>query len=203
MIERSDVINETLKGLIGGRYLEVGSSNQVCFNKVEAASKIDIEPFPFEAKNPVWKCSSDAAFESMPQSELFDTVFIDGLHHCDQVIRDVYNASKHLCNSGVIVLHDCLPKLEQHQLRDYPGGFVEWTGDTWKAQAWLISKFSNVFTVNEDWGCGVILGKIDFDMPTLDELLKYTWADFNHGMMRAVDWRFAQEILSLHRCCQE
>ena len=33
--------------------------------------------------------TSDEFFESIPESERFDIVFIDGLHLCDQVWKDV------------------------------------------------------------------------------------------------------------------
>ena len=63
----------------------------------------------------------------------YDIIFIDGLHHDYQVIRDIENSLNHLSDNGVIVCHDCLPFSEVMQRQEECYG--EWTGDVWKAIA--------------------------------------------------------------------
>ena len=54
--------------------------------------------------------TSDAFF--LQNKQLFDLIFIDGLHHSHQVLRDINNALRWLSPSGTIVLHDCNPWIE-------------------------------------------------------------------------------------------
>ena len=66
-----------------------------------------------------------------------DFAFIDGLHHFDQVLRDVANVERWSTPETVIVLHDTVPVDERSQERDRSTSF--WTGDVWKAMAALRS----------------------------------------------------------------
>jgi hypothetical protein len=100
----------------------------------------------------------------------------------------------HLSPNGYIVIHDCMPMEESWQVRDYPGGFVSWTGDVWKFQAWLVSKFFNVVTINEDCGCGIIQGPLQFDIPSIEELLKLTWKDYSFESIRCMDWNSFKKV---------
>ena len=45
----------------------------------------------------------------------FDIIFIDGLHHYEQVIVDINNALSVLNDNGHILVHDCLPRTIAHQ----------------------------------------------------------------------------------------
>ena len=91
--------------------------------------------------------------------DMFDCVFIDGLHTYDQVLKDVKNSLKFLDNNGIIILHDCLPISINHQR--VPRTRYTWNGDVWKAIVELRThKNLEVFTVEADQGLGVIKKKI-------------------------------------------
>ena len=68
--------------------------------------------------------TSDEYFESIKDTEVkYDIIFIDGLHHNEQVLKDVENSLKHLSEGGSIVCHDCLPSEESRDIRiDENGG---------------------------------------------------------------------------------
>jgi hypothetical protein len=182
-----EIINELLKLTEKKRYLEVGSCGRITFERVKADLLVDIEPNPEFGKEPLYRMSSDEAFSRMNSSDVYDVIFIDGLHHCEQVARDTYNACQHLSDDGFIVIHDCYPREEFHQTRDFSGG--SWTGDVWKFQAWLVQRFKNVWTIPPFPGCGIIRGSIiDYDKPTLNELLTLTWKDFSNEAVRLTEW---------------
>ena len=54
--------------------------------------------------------TSDAFFSQ--NNQIFDLIFIDGLHYSHQVLRDINNALRWLSPTGTIVLHDCNPSTE-------------------------------------------------------------------------------------------
>jgi hypothetical protein len=186
-ITRIDIINFILSLIKGHSYLEIGSGDHSCFKEINCPIKEDIEPNPTSGVVPTYKMPSDEAFFRILKK--YDMIFIDGLHHCDQVAQDVYNACQHLNPGGFIVLHDCIPEKEPEQNRTPTGG--SWTGDVWKFQAWLVKHFENVWTIPENWGCGIIQGALDFNIPTLDEMLEFDWKIYTKNwpwLLRVVDW---------------
>jgi len=95
-----------------------------------------------------------------------DVAFVDGLHEWKQAVRDVENCLRFLNVGGVVVMHDCCPisalvSVSPDQLeeaRRSPQWDGAWTGDVWKAVAWLRSSREdlNLFVLNCDWGVGII-----------------------------------------------
>jgi hypothetical protein len=134
MKNRNEVINYMISRYNYKSYLEIGCSNNSNFNKINAELKEGIEP---RSVGGTVKCTSDEffIFNKIP----FDIVFIDGMHECNQVVRDIDNSLKILNNKGMIILHDTIPHAEYMQMmplsaaqvsKNYKGG---WTGDVWKA----------------------------------------------------------------------
>lgn len=188
MIQRYDLINHFTSKFDECKYLEIGSAKRECFDLVKAHTKHDIEP----DLNcyPTFQMTSDAYFKLCDIE--YDVIFIDGLHHYEQVLRDIDNSSKYLSKNGYIIIHDCLPRLEIEQLREQVS--LEWTGDVWKAQAWLIEKFKNVFTISDsDCGCGIIEGRINFGIP---EKLEYEWEYFANNTEKIMNSMRWQEYLN-------
>jgi len=98
--------------------------------------------------------SSDIFF--LQNKESFDCIFIDGLHHYNQVLKDIDNSLKILNSNGLILIHDCLPKSLDAQ--PVPRTVVEWNGDVWKP--FVSKRVKNVldaYTCYADHGIGVIL----------------------------------------------
>jgi|TARA_R110000744_G_scaffold182756_2_gene302062 hypothetical protein len=161
---RQEIINGLIEKNSYSSYLEVGVQNpQSCFLRIKCNYKQGVEPYPkigeFDFPSEVHVITSDVYFESISKDETFDIIFIDGLHHDDQVIKDIENSLKILNTGGTIVVHDCLPTTEKQQERDDHGGV--WLGDVWKGIAYLRINRSDIQieVVDTDLGCGVITKK--------------------------------------------
>ena len=154
-MKRTDIINSLIQKFNYKSYLEVGTQDPTSnFDKINAEHKVSIDPFPRGIVTFVG--TSDEYFESISDDTKFDIIFIDGLHHNDQVLKDIENSLNHLSHNGTIVCHDCLPTTEKMQERNDHGG--EWTGDVWKAIAELRVERNDldIKVVDTDYGCGII-----------------------------------------------
>jgi len=152
------------------RYLEIGIRDNKNFNRINALHKDGVDP----AGKCNYMMTSDKFFSTIPKDQVYDIVFIDGLHLKDQVIRDVNNSLDHLLEGGAIVLHDCSPLKPEHASDKYKGYGV-WNGTVWEAMAELRMNRADlsIWTVDRDCGCGVIKrgnqalfpkSKIDFNL---------------------------------------
>ena len=154
-MKRTDIINVLIAKYGYKSYLEVGTQDPTSnFDLITAEHKVSIDPFP--RGEVTFVGTSDEYFDSISEDVKYDIIFIDGLHHDDQVLKDIDNSLNHLSDNGTIVCHDCLPTTELMQLKDDPGG--NWTGDVWKAIAELrVEKIDlDIKVVDTDWGCGII-----------------------------------------------
>lgn len=147
---------EIINGLIAKNnyksYLEIGVQAGHCFKAIVCENKIGVDPDKGSAAT-IHKTSTD--FFKKNKKE-FDIIFIDGLHHADQVEEDILNALDCLSEGGTIVMHDCLPtskRMQEIPLQEQN----EWTGDTWKAFLKLRENDDlEMHVVDTDWGCGII-----------------------------------------------
>ncbi|MBI3236568.1 MAG: class I SAM-dependent methyltransferase [Chlamydiales bacterium] len=151
---RTALLNFLIKTQGYKNYLEIGVSDGANFAKIAAARKVGVDPSLNSAAT--HKMTSDEFFTK--NQETFDLIFIDGLHLCEQVLRDIDHALDCLSPGGRIVMHDCLPTLMVHQNRKRDPQITEWTGDVWKAAAYVRMHYDDVHfcVINMDWGCGVI-----------------------------------------------
>ena len=97
--------------------MEIGVETGYTFNNVQMQNKIGVDPSPqFESEKLVLKTSDDF-FENLDPSTntKFDIIFIDGLHQCEQVAKDVNNSIRFLNENGKILLDDIIP-LNYHEL---------------------------------------------------------------------------------------
>jgi hypothetical protein len=109
-------------------YLEIGIFYGENFSQIVCDKKYGVDTEKkYEGVTHVM--TSDDFFKQ--NTEKFDIVFIDGLHLCEQVYKDILNSLKFLNPNGVIVLHDILPAREELQTRERTTS--EWNGDCWKA----------------------------------------------------------------------
>jgi SAM-dependent methyltransferase len=151
-MNRTDIINHLAMKINAKSYLEIGVYDGSNIKSINIPKKVGVDPD--ENSPATHHLPSDVFFSS--NQEKFDLIFVDGLHHADQVERDVSNALKFLNEGGVIVCHDSNPPTEQHQIIPYQGG--AWNGDVWKA----VVKFRRertdlkIYTVDTDFGCTVI-----------------------------------------------
>jgi hypothetical protein len=134
-------------------YLEIGTQKGVTFNGVQCETKVGVDPDDRGIKG-VLVGTSDDFFKHSTMK--FDIIFIDALHHADQVEKDIVNSLKFLNEGGIVVVHDMLPTDEPMQ--KVPREVKEWTGDGWKAFASIkaVSPDLEMQTVDTDYGCGLI-----------------------------------------------
>lgn len=152
-MKRFDLINAYIKKYKLNSFLEIGTYKGETQKTVICENKISVDPDI--SCNATFQITSDKFFKE--HSEKFDIIFIDGLHECNQVDRDIKNSLEHLNVGGVIIMHDCHPNSEkcQQHLDVYPGG--EWTGDCWKAFVKNRAELPyEMYVWDNDWGCGVI-----------------------------------------------
>ena len=161
-MRRFDIINTFIKNNNFINYLEIGVFNGECIEAVDILHKDGVDPGAEGVVHPKvnYPISSDDFFKLIKDHPdiKYDIVFIDGLHHSTQVIKDINNSLKHSIDDGIIVMHDCNPPTKSHA--QVPrNGQLNWNGDVYKA--FLQSRIDNPqhkhFVVDDDWGVGVIL----------------------------------------------
>lgn len=152
-MNRIGIINALIQKHGYKKYLEIGVRDGSCINAINCDVKVGVDPDKGSAAT-IFE-TSDEFFSKNPYK--FDIIFIDGLHHSDQVEKDIENSLNALAEGGTIVMHDCLPTTEFMQLIPLTNQ-NEWTGDTWKAFVRKRAEKEDVemFVVDTDWGCGII-----------------------------------------------
>jgi hypothetical protein len=151
-IFRWDLIQFLIDKYEYSSYLEIGCDKDQSFSKIEISHKVGVDPI---SGGTIRKTSNDF-FRT--NKKKFDLIFIDGLHHYEQVIKDIDNAIDILNDNGHILVHDCLPRTIAHQaIPRYRGS---WNGDVWKAIVDLRTRKNlEVFTCEIDFGVGIIQKK--------------------------------------------
>ena len=99
-MKRYDLINYYIQKYHLNSFLEIGHWKGECFKNVICNIKESIDP-NIEC-NATYKITSDEFFKNY--NKKYDIIFIDGLHECEQVDRDIKNSLKHL-NNILIVFH--------------------------------------------------------------------------------------------------
>ena len=159
-IQRYHIINYLIDKYKLINYLEIGVFKGENIREVKAAHKDGVDPgaegyTPPEVNYPM---ISDDFFKLIEEYDeiKYDIIFIDGLHHAEQVTKDIKNSLKHLVPNGFIVMHDCNPASYEAQL--IPRETVAWNGDVWKAFVGfkIDNKDFRCCVVDTDFGIGVI-----------------------------------------------
>ncbi len=160
LIPRHKVIARLLSRFDQPRYLEIGVNRGQTFHRVRAAEMVAVDPdFLFDheaaaAERPratYHQVTSDEYFGSIiGDDELFDVIFVDGLHTFDQTLRDLLNALEHLAPRGVLVIDDVRPPFYDASLRDHDTAVrvrdltgqdkPVWMGDVYRL-IWFIDSF--------------------------------------------------------------
>ncbi len=151
-------------------YLEIGVQNPANnFDKIVVKDKIGVDPEIKECSGvsdymtgerksyQLFRKTSDEFFNKQWHETLpsFDLIFIDGLHHADQVKRDFENSLRCLSDNGFIVIHDVLPENEAGTI--VPRETKQWWGDVYK-WAMKICEYKGIDykTFNIDNGCMLV-----------------------------------------------
>jgi len=177
------------------RYLEIGCQGDATFTIMQAqtraalvrrlgfpsadAAMVEVQRFgvdPVRGGN--LRMTSDAFFaDPRFRSLRFHTVFVDGLHEAQQVLRDVENSLARLEEGGAIVMHDIgAPNRRMEMWPADPDDATDsalsgdgghrmpwrmgsggWNGDTWRAMASLLTRHDVVAAmVESDNGVGLV-----------------------------------------------
>jgi len=154
LIYRSAILNTLVDRYGHQTYLEIGQGRREdTLDRIDCIVKIGVDPN--RRLQAAYQMTSDEFFAI--NRNTFDLIFIDGLHHADQVERDILNALEVLNENGTIVVHDCNPITEEMQRVPLSGQHA-WTGDVWKT--WVKFRATrpdlSMAVVDTDFGCGII-----------------------------------------------
>lgn len=164
---RLSVINRIIRSRDYRKYLCIDAKGCQLFPQVEAEDKVGCgHGRSWYGDDPrISTLTSDEFFAAAPRGP-FDVVFIDGDHNPDQVGRDIANSLRCLSPGGVLVLHDCNPPDEAHQVCPRAPDAACWTGQVWRPYLALRTdpRFDS-FTVDADYGVGIVDTRQRFMIP--------------------------------------
>jgi hypothetical protein len=191
-IKRYNIINYLIDKYKFINYLEIGVFKGENIREIKAIHKDGVDPGieGFTTPEINYPMTSDDFFELIKDHDeiKYDVIFIDGLHHADQVEKDIQNALNHIVEGGFILLHDCNPVSYEAQL--IPRQTVVWNGDTWKAFVDFKSRYPNMecSVIDTDFGVGVI--KVGERICTLQANI-WEWEHFDKNkkqLLNLITW---------------
>lgn len=191
-IKRFDIINYLIEKYKLINYLEIGVFQGENIRKIKASHKDGVDPGAegYVVPEVNYHMTSDAFFDLIKGYEdiKYDIIFIDGLHHADQVTKDIENSLNHIVDGGFIILHDCNPVSYEAQL--VPRQTIAWNGDVWKAFVDFKAHYHKMkcSVIDTDFGVGVI--KVGDHMCTLQGNF-WNWEYFNSNrkqLLNLITW---------------
>lgn len=111
------LINKLLTFTNRSTYLEIGIRNGATISRVNAISKIGVDPNPTAAAIELsetkvfelYKLTSDEFFATSLLLTKIDVAFIDGMHTGVAALRDLLNVVHFLAPNGIILVDDVIP----------------------------------------------------------------------------------------------
>ena len=190
-MNRLELIHSVSDKISAKSYLEIGVEQGIVFSKINIDYKVGVDPSE-KSKATVFE-DSDTFFSK--NKDKFDLIFIDGLHHADQVEKDINNSLNFLNENGYIVCHDMLPTSKI--LQEVPRKQGVWTGDCWKAWVKIRSTRPDLlmFVVDTDWGCGVITRGEQSLIKVQDELTFENFQKNKNQWMNIISVKEFKEII--------
>jgi hypothetical protein len=146
--ERHEIINSLTS--TNQKYLEIGVEYGYTYKNTHFSNKIGVDPDPKCEMPGLQKYTSDDYFKQCSNNTTYDVVFIDGMHHAENVLKDLNNSISSLNKNGCIFIDDIIPLNYNEQLKiprkhHYENGVLkygeEWTGDVWKVIYHLLLNF--------------------------------------------------------------
>jgi SAM-dependent methyltransferase len=141
----------------GFRYAEARQLNfQPCMRLVYRATEPPPDGLPVDftsVDDDIAVCLNDTRLTGQP----FDIIFVDPHHTYECSARDIQEAFRMVAPGGAVVVHDCLPPSRAAANPSFIHG--EWCGATYKAYIDFVlgNPDLDYFTIDADYGCGVIL----------------------------------------------
>ena len=191
-IKRFDIINYLIEKYKLVNYLEIGVFQGENIRKVKAFHKDGVDPGAegYVVPEVNYPMTSDDFFDLLKGHEdiKYDIIFIDGLHHADQVKKDIRNSLNHIVEGGFILLHDCNPVSYEAQL--VPRQTIAWNGDVWEAFVDFKAHYPKMkcSVIDTDFGVGVI--KVGERLCTLQANI-WDWDYFNNNrktLLNLITW---------------
>jgi len=146
MKSRVDVVKFCVDYFKFDSYLEIGCKDNFTFDQINVSKKVGVDPF---AGGTV-RMYSDEFF--LQNTEKFDIVFIDGDHRCRQAHNDIKNALNVLNDNGIVVAHDCNPRIKADESTENIR-----CGDAWKSFVHYRQDENILSAVGDfDFGVGII-----------------------------------------------
>lgn len=145
--DRHEIINYYCSN--NDKYLEIGIEYGYTFNNIICNYKIGIDPDPKINDVSIKKIKSDDFFQI--NTELFDIIFIDGMHQVTFVINDINNSIQSLNKNGKLFIDDIIPYTYEEQLSIPINCYYEnnilkyrssWTGDVWKVIYHILKNYN-------------------------------------------------------------
>jgi len=157
-----EILRDVHDKLCPERYLEIGvHTGQSLF--LSTARTIGIDPnFHFQGGSleqwvakigelHLYRQTSDEFFSAHDPSKILGGplgfAFLDGLHHCEVLLRDFANVERFCDEQSVVALHDCLPVEPGIAARVFDPDIIKveahktwWAGDVWKT-ALILKRF--------------------------------------------------------------
>lgn len=128
MLKHTEILNWIIQKKEYKSYLEIGVHRpDGNFNLIKCKFKIGVDPNGMAS----FTGTSDEFFDSWDGWE-FDLIFIDGLHHAEQVRKDFIHSVNSLNENGIIVLHDTNPDSERLAQVPRNGLRGRWNGDVYR-----------------------------------------------------------------------
>lgn len=187
MKSRTEIINWLITKYDYKKHLEIGVYKaKDNFDLIDVEYKVGVDPGAERRSEGTHTMTSDEFFEQ--NNEKFDIVFVDGLHHAEQVYKDIVNSLDVLNEGGTIICHDMNPTEEFRQIvprklaiatrRKLGRRGGGWNGDCWKALVQLRMERDDLemCVINTDQGLGIIRHgiqeKLKVDELTYENLAK-------------------------------
>jgi len=183
-MKRSDIINQIIKERGYKKYLEIGLGDGQHFSDIKCDLKDCVDPNSTGSQllnnNKGFLYNEDSDDFFLKNMVSYDLIFIDGLHHADQVERDIVNSWNCLNKGGLILIHDIKPKNFEEQVVPM-GNYPTWTGDVWRAWYGLKNTYPKIksYYIEEENGLGAIeKSRHKLDLGFVD--YKTNWEQYNH-----------------------
>ena len=176
---RTEIIQNIINKKNYEKYLEIGCDKDDNFSKIQAKIKVGVDP----QRGGTIRMTSDEFFKK--NNEIFDIIFLDGLHTYEQTIKDIQNSLNVISDKGIILIHDCLPKKIWNQI--VPRVYGHWNGDVWKAIVHSRTfDQADTYTIIADHGLGIIFKRQNRNLLNLKitNFKKLKYADYYNNHMK-------------------
>ena len=174
-----DVINYLITTYNYKSYLEIGvreNCGLLSIDHINCQHKDGVDIIPGRSN---YTMSSDKFFNSIPNSQMYDIIFVDGDHEKNQVLRDIENSIKHLNKGGTIICHDINPPEEFHLAPRY-------CNNCW--EAWVEFRSTRLdlemYALSIDLGPGIIRKG---NQNIYKENIEYNWEYLNNNRKKLLN----------------